>query len=157
MRFGVSLPAALLGLLALDCGGEAATSPNLPIDDVVGDWCQKQGDPACAGDEAMWLELRAEAGKLSGQMCDSPGEDCNALTSAVIEGNQLIFSYIFGASIDYPPPPALPDGGVGEAGPPTIDPGDRVDGRFAVQGPTMSGTLFSTKCACTMTITFYKQ
>jgi hypothetical protein len=157
MRFGVSRAGALLGLLALGCGGEAETGSSPALDDVVGNWCAKQGDPACAGDEAMWLELRAETGKLSGQMCDSPGEDCNALTSAGIEGTQLIFSYTFGASIDYPPPPALPDGGVGEAGPPTVDPGERVDGRFAVQGPTMSGTLFSTKCDCTTNRTFYKQ
>ena len=152
-------PACWLWLpLALGCGGEAevATGSVAPSD-VVGNWCGKQGDPACAGDEAMWLELRIEAGKLSGQMCENPAKDCNALTSAGIEGDKLFFSYTFGASIDYPPPPALPDGGVGEAGPPTIDPGERVDGRFAVQGPTMSGTLFSTKCDCSMPFTFYKQ
>jgi hypothetical protein len=157
MRFGLSLAPALLGLLSFGCGGDSVTGSSLTVDEVVGDWCGQQGDPACAGDEAMWLELRAEAGKLTGQLCENPGKDCNAFTSAGIEGAHLIFSYTFGASIDYPPPPALPDGGVGEAGPPTIDPGERVDGRFAVQGPTMSGTLFSTKCACTMNFTFYKQ
>jgi hypothetical protein len=52
---------------------------------------------------------------------------------------------------------ALDDGGVGEAGPPIVDPGNRVDGHFTVHDTTMTGTLFSTKCSCTTDFTFYKQ
>ena len=157
MRLGLSWVPALTGLLALGCGGDSAAGSTLSIEDVVGNWCGKLGDPACSGDEAMWLELRADGGKLTGQLCENPGRDCNAFTSAAIQGNLLTFSYTFGASIEYPPPPALPDGGVGEAGPPTVNPGSRVDGRFAVDGTTMTGTLFSTKCDCTANFTFYKQ
>jgi hypothetical protein len=155
MRLGRSRALALLGLLGLGCGGEAET--NSSLNDVVGNWCGKQGDPTCAGDEAMWLELRNDGGRLTGQLCENPGRDCNAFTSARLEGDQLTFSYTFGASIEYPLPPALPDGGVGEAGPPTVNPGSRVDGNFTVHGTTMAGALFSTKCDCSANFIFYKQ
>jgi hypothetical protein len=157
MRLGLPWLPALTGLLALGCGGDSATGSTPSIEDVVGNWCGKEGDPACAGDEAMWLELRADGGRLTGQLCENPGRDCNEFTSAGIDGDHLTFSYTFGASIDYPPSLVLPDGGVGEAGPPTVDPGDRVDGDFTVHGTTMTGTLFSTKCDCTANFTFYKQ
>jgi hypothetical protein len=155
-RYSAPWQVVLLALIS-SCSGETSPGSTLTIDDVVGDWCGKAGDPACAGDEAMWLELRAVGGQLTGQLCENPGRDCNAFTSAKVEGDRLTFSYTFGGGISYPPPPALPDGGVGEAGPPTVDPGDRVDGDFTVHGTTMTGTLFSTKCDCTANFTFYKQ
>jgi hypothetical protein len=144
-----------LGLLASSCAGHAETGDHqnkfVEAASLVGEWCGTPGDPSCSGDEALWLELRMQNGHLDGRMCENPNRDCNPLDEISLNGNEFKFAYTFGSVVSSPAPPVG-----GDAGPPMLQPGYRVEGTFTVSGETMTGQVWSSKCACSMSRTFVR-
>lgn len=154
-----SIRSAVLALVAVTsaCSGKADPGKGgglLTSADVAGDWCGTPNNPGCGGDEALWLQLHVAGEAITGQMCENPGRDCHPLTSVTLDSrDHLLFSYSFGGGTVLVPRQV----GVDSGPPQTVsDPGHRVDGDMAVNGDKMTGTIFATKCDCTIPQRFYR-
>lgn len=87
------------------------------------------------GGESFVLVLVQTSGTYVGQACERPGEDCNALDTVTVNGNRVEFMRSF------------------------VENGRRefITGDLRVQGAAMTGTLFSTKCSCTLQAVLARQ
>lgn len=125
---------SFLGVVALSIGcSEEPAGRASDLDDVSGKWCGKQVSAAadCVGDEVSYLELAQTGNVVTGVRCEAYQKDCYELQSGTYRDDQLTFFYTFD---EY-----------------------RVDGDFQrATNDTMSGALFSDKCACEIEQTLYR-
>jgi hypothetical protein len=97
-----------------------------PAGDVTGTWIASVGDQG-------YLEAHQTGACVTGQSCEHVGFNCYPLQGGVLSGNQLFFSYTFGAN--------------------------KADATLTLSasGTTLTGELFSDKCNCSSPHTYVKQ
>jgi len=109
-------------LLLASCGGETSKADV----NVSGNWGGN------AGGEGSYLELQQSGSVVTGQACESPGQDCYAIKDGKVSGDTLTFSYEFDT---YKVTATL---------------------TLSADGKTLSGNYHSTKCNCDVAISLAK-
>ncbi len=99
---------------------------------VEGSWCGKavETDEQCGGDETFYAKLEQSESSVTGEFCEAYDHDCSPIQDGKVEGNTLTFSYSFES--------------------------ETVSGTFTLDGDTLVGSLFSTKCDCSIPKTLYR-
>jgi hypothetical protein len=119
-------------LAAAACSGCAEGDDGAEVE-LSGAWCGKQVATAaeCVGHEVEYLELTQVADTVTGRVCEAYDKDCNDIQSGTVSDERLTFFYTFSS--------------------------DRVDAALAVVDTNrMQGSFFSTKCSCSLPLTFYR-
>jgi hypothetical protein len=114
-------------------GSDAGFTSDAGLTSVAGAWCGVPVQTAadCVGDEVLFVELAQSGNVVTGQSCEAYQKGCYQILQGGLVGNQLTYSYVF---ITY-----------------------QVDLDLVVSGPTeLTGTIFSSKCSCTLPITLHK-
>jgi hypothetical protein len=100
--------------------------------EVEGSWCGRAVETAeqCAGDEVGYVELQQSGSEVSGTFCEAYEWDCYPVEGGSFEDDTLTFSYSF--------PPYT------------------VDGELTLDGDTLTGSFFSSKCDCSIPVTLHR-
>jgi len=109
-----------------------------PAASVAGEWCGRPvASPVdCRGDEVFFAVLAQDESVVTGQFCEAYELDCYDIADGVVAGRTVSFHYEFD------------DGGAVAR----VD----VDADVSTDGDTMTGTAFSSKCACELDLTLFR-
>lgn len=100
--------------------------------EVEGSWCGRAVETAeqCTGDEVVYAELQQSGSAVSGTICEAYEKECYPVEGGNFEDGTLTFSYSFQTNT--------------------------VEGELALDGDTLTGSFFSSKCDCSIPVTLLR-